>query len=347
MRHLRVYRMTDAVKWIRFTVRYKKESMPPKRERHASDARIYESLALLLQEFQQHELKFRTSNGNYKYFICRRCNLRVPIKSIVSGFRCTVFNQPCRTFTDQDASAATVPVPAPVQLCAVCQTSECMYACLPCMHKCACRTCASSMRQCPICRSEVKRWTQIFEAGIEGTAEDIVVQEETGGSVIFPVRLQEETGVFRAQINGVSISSDSELSDSSDSGEYILAARQTSQVEPSHDRPQRRQMPDDEWILRTTYCVEWSEAALVARCGNRLDAMLLLQSLEFMIRGSSSTLNRALARFVSMGFNQMPARVCLLKHDGEESAALDELLLGSAYVGVAGVHVESVGGFWH
>ncbi len=332
-------------------MRYIKKSMPPKK-RHASDARIYENQALLLLEFQEHDLKFRTSNGDYKYYICSRCTLRVPIKIIESGVRCSnsVLNQPCRTVADVSVpvtDVSAVPVPAPVQLCAVCLTSECMYACLPCMHKCVCKACALSLRQCPICRSPVANWKQIFEAGIQGTAEDIVVQEETGGSVIFPVRLQEETGVFRAQINGVSISSDSELSDSSDSGEYILAARQTSQVEPSHDRPQRRQMPDDEWILRTTYCVEWSEAALVARCGNRLDAMLLLQSLEFMIRGSSSTLNRALARFVSMGFNQMPARVCLLKHDGEESAALDELLLGSAYVGVAGVHVESVGGFWH
>jgi hypothetical protein len=325
--------MTDAVKWIRFTVRYKKESMPPKRERHASDARIYESQALLLQEFQQHELKFRTSNGNYKYFICRRCNLRVPIKSIVSGFRCTAFNQPCRTFSDQDASAAPVPVAAPVQLCAVCQTSECMYACLPCMHKCACRTCASSMRQCPICRSEVKRWTQIFEAGIEGTAEDIVVKEATIGPVKFPVRLPPPPP------------SDSELSDSSNSVEYL--PRQPSGVEPQYNRPQRHQMPDDEWVLDTTYCVQWSEAALVARCGNRPDAMLLLQSLESMIRGSSSALNRALARLVSMGFNQMPARVCLLLHDGEESAALDELLRGSAYVGVGGHHIESVGGFRH
>jgi hypothetical protein len=44
-----------------------------------------------------------------------------------------------------------------------------------------------------------------------------------------------------------------------------------------------------------------------------------------------------------MGFNEMPARVCLLMHDGEEGAALDELLVGSAYVGVNGDHVESVG----
>jgi hypothetical protein len=180
-------------------------------------------------------------------------------------------------------------------------------------------------------------WKQIFEAGVQGTAEDIAVQEETGGPVIFPARLQQETGVFRA------ISSESELSDSSDSVEYL--PQQPSGVEPSHDRPQRRQMHDDEWVLGTTYCVQWSEAALVARCGNRSDAMLLLQSLEWVLRGSSSALNRALARLVSMGFNELPARLCLLMHDGEEGAALDELLLGSAYVGVAGDHVESFGSF--
>ncbi len=327
-------------------MRYKNESMPPrKRERHASDARIYENQALLLLEFQEHDLKFRTSNGNYKYFICCRCNLRVPIKHIESGVRCriSVFNQPCRT----DVSAvpvtdvSAVPVPAPVQLCAVCLTSECIYACLPCMHKCACKTCASCLRECPICRSAVVNWKQIFEAGVQGTAEDIVVQEETGGPVRFPV--QQETGVFRAQRNEVSISSESELSDSSYSVEYL--PQQPSEVEPSHDRPQRRQMHDDEWVLGTTYCVQWSEAALVARCGNRSDAMLLLQSLEWVLRGTSSALNRALARLVSMGFNQLPARVCLLMHDGDEGAALDELLLGSAYVGVAGDHVESFGGF--
>jgi hypothetical protein len=328
--------MTDAVKWIRFTVRYKKESMPPKRERHVSDARIYESQALVLLEFQQHDLKFRTSNGKYKYFICKRCELRVPIKTIESGFRCTVVSQPCRTLTDASAAPVQIPapvqVPAPVQLCAVCQTSECMYACLPCFHKCACRSCASSMRQCPICRSEVVNWKQIFESGIEGTAEDIVAKEATIGPVRFPDRLPPPPP------------SDSELSDSSESVEY-LPRQPSGGVEPPHNRPQRDRMPDEDWhwVLDTTYCWEWSEAALVARCGNRPDAMLLLQSLEWKLRGTSSALNRALARLVSMGFNEMPARVCLLMHDGEEGAALDELLVGSAYVGVNGDHVESVG----
>ena len=98
--------------------------------------------------------------------------------------------------------------------------------------------------------------------------------------------------------------------------------------------------PNRVCLLRT-YCIQWSEAALVARGGNRVNAMVLLQSLEWSLRGQASALNRVLARLVDMGFNDMPARVCLLMNNGEEASALDDLLLNKVYVSVSGFLVHS------
>ena len=324
-------RMADEVKWTCFTVRYTHESMPPKkRERQASDARIYESQALLLLEFQEHDLKFRTSNGDYKYFICSRCTLRVSIKNIQSGVRCSnsVLNQPC---------ASAIPVPAPVvtvQLCAVCLTAECMYACSPCMHKCVCKTCASSLRQCPICRSAVVNWKQIFEAGIEGNAEDIVVQEETGGPVVLPP-------VQQVRVDIDPSSSDDADVDSSSSVEYVPQHRELtdSLSPPPSPRPHRQQqVTDSEWILRTTYCRRWSEAALIARGGNRGDAVSLLQSFHWTLR--TCAFDRILSEVVDMGFNELPARVCLLSNNGDKVLAVEELLRSGVYVVVNGIVYE-------
>lgn len=322
--------------------------MPPKK-REKSDRKAFATKALMLSEFSEHNLKFRTCTGKYTYFVCSRCHLRVPATCIDDVFECSVslFNKPC-----QNATLASFT--APLQLCAVCQTSECVYVCLPCMHKCTCAHCAKMCKECPICRQTASSWKKVFDAGVVGTADDLASNDdqETTPAIVVPVShvsLTHPVGGGGLAIAGGQRLRDefllSESSDfSSDSVEYLPPLRQPSGVETSHDRPQRHQMPDDEWVLGTTYCVQWSEAALVARCGNRLDAMVLLQSLEWKLRGLSSQLNRSLARLVDMGFNAMPARVCLLMHDGEEGNALDELLTGHAYVGVAGDHVESVGG---
>lgn len=226
---------------------------------------------------------------------------------------------------------------------------------MPCMHKCTCLKCAQMCSKCPICRQLAVSWKKVFEAGVVGTADDLAVGDDIQDLAVGDDRQASATSPTFALQEGQRHRDEFSLSDSSDSDgdsgnsvEYLphpLHQQSGDELQHEHHRPPRQQMFDDEWILYTTYCVQWSEAALVARCGNRLEAKTLLQSMEWKLRGVSSTLNRALARFVSMGFNEMPARVCLLMHNGEEVAALDELLLGRAYVGVAGVHVESVGGF--
>ncbi len=120
--------------------------------KHArSETTTFLNQELMKLQFQEHDLKFRTSNGQYKYFRCSKCNLRVGMKcsSTDSCVSCrnSQLNQPCCTAevvpvvdTTTVAGIATVAV---VQLCVACRNSECMYACAPCMHKSACRSCAS------------------------------------------------------------------------------------------------------------------------------------------------------------------------------------------------------------
>ncbi len=175
-------------------------------------------------------------------------------------------------------------------------------------------------------------WKKVFEAGIQGTAEDIVVQEEVVGPVL-PVHIQVAP---RHEFTITSSDSDGSSSDV----EYINppSSQQPGVVEPQHEAHRllrHRRLSDEDWILDTTYCIQWSQAALVARGGNRVNAMVLLQSLEWSLRGQASALNRVLARLVDMGFNDMPARVCLLMNNGEEASALDDLLLNKVYVSVS------------
>jgi len=187
-------------------------------------------------------------------------------------------------------------------------------------------------------------WKQIFEAGIQGTVEDIVVQEEVVGPVV-PVHIQvaprDEFAITSSDSDGSS--SDVEYFNPPFVHTSASPLQQPDGVQPPQQphRLQRRQLSDEDWILGTTYCIQWSEAALVAHGGNRLNAMVLLQSLEWSLRGRTSALNQALARLGDMGFNNMPARVCLLMHHGDEVSALDELLLNRVYISVAGFHVQS------
>jgi hypothetical protein len=283
-------------------------------------------------QFQEHDLKFRTSNGQYKYFICSKCNLRVGAKysSTDSCVSCrnSQLNQPCRTAevvpvvdTTTAAGIATVAV---VQLCAVCRTSECMYACVPCMHKCACRSCASHLRSCPICRQSVNHWKQIFESGIQGSAEDIVAKEELIGPVQFPVAPARARDVF-------AVTSDSSSSDSEDV-EYLEPSIIRSQQYPLQRviRVQRPQPSDHEWATsdtRRVYPESWCLAALAANGGDRVTAFDLLQSNALLLR--FRPFDYSCKKFIEMGFQERHAQICLLLNNGNESQALEELLRGN------------------
>lgn len=297
-------------------------------KKHArSETTTFLSQELMKLQFQEHDLKFRTSNGQYRYFTCSRCKLRVGMKcsSIDSCVSChnSKLNQPCRTAEVVPVIAvATVAV---VQLCAVCRTSECMYACVPCMHKCACKTCACALRSCPICRSEVNHWKQIFDSGIQGSAEDIVAKEEIVGPVPFPPRASAHTTrVF-------TLTSDSSPSDNEDV-EYFEPSILRSQQYPLHRviRVQRPQPSDHEWATsdtRRVYPESWCLAALAANGGDRATAFDLLQSNALILRFRA--FDYSCKKFIEMGFQERHAQICLLLNSGQESQALEELLRGN------------------
>jgi hypothetical protein len=139
----------------------------------------------------------------------------------------------------------------------------------------------------------------------------------------------------------VDIDTSSSDVDSPSSVEYVPQHRELTDSfsPPSSPRPHRQQqVTDSEWILRTTYCRRWSEAALIARSGNRSDAISLLESFHWKLR--TCAFDRILSEVVDMGFNELPARVCLLSNNGEKVYALEELLRSGVYVGVDGIVYE-------
>jgi hypothetical protein len=310
--------------------------------KHArSERTTFLNQELMKLQFHEHDLKFRTSNGQFKYFVCSRCNLRVGIKcsSTDSCVSCrnSTLNQPCRTAEVVPVVATTtaevVPVVATttvaavavVQLCAVCRTSECIYACVPCMHKCACKSCASALRICPICRGQVNHWKQIFESGIPGSAEDIVEKEEIIGPVPFPPRASAHTTEPRDEYQLTSDSSSSDV-------EYFEPVILRYQQLPLHRviRVQRPQPSDHEWATsdaRRVYPESWCLAALAANGGDRATAFDLLQSNALLLRFRA--FDHSCKTFIEMGFQERHAQICLLLNSGQESQALEELLRGN------------------
>ena len=300
------------------------------RKRQQSDATTFPNQELMKLSFQEHDLKFRTSNGPYKYFTCSRCKLKVGMKCNDSTVSCRTskLNQPCHTAEVAPVVATTtVATVAVVQLCAVCFTSECIYACVPCMHKCACKSCASSLRCCPICRSEVNHWKQIFEAGIQGSAADIVAKEDIVGPVPFAAPASALLTRSRPLRDEFDLTSDS-LTSNDEDVEYL---------EPSQQSPVRRvirvqrpQLSDQGWAASSTrriYPESWCLAALAANGGDRVTALDLLQSNALLLRFSA--FDSSCKKFIEMGFQERHAQICLLMNLGQESQALEELLRGN------------------
>merc|ERR1711948_235185 len=50
------------------------------------------------------------------------------------------------------------------QACIVCSELEKTMVFLPCRHLCTCETCASQLRQCPICRAEIESKVHAFRS---------------------------------------------------------------------------------------------------------------------------------------------------------------------------------------
>ena len=50
--------------------------------------------------------------------------------------------------------------------CTVCLAADGVMAAVPCGHRCACKTCSATLAQlhqpCPLCRSSVTTWIQVF-----------------------------------------------------------------------------------------------------------------------------------------------------------------------------------------
>jgi hypothetical protein len=303
-------------------------SMPPKK-RHKEDKRVFETKELLLLEFSLHDLKYRTCSGKHKqhtYYRCSRCPLRVATKRVDLGIECSMSE--CKSLC------------LSVSLCAVCQASECVYVSLPCMHRCTCAGCACKCKICPICRIKVSSWKKVFEAGIAGTAEDLDASVPAGPMPAVVLPIVAAVPQVRVDIDPSS-SDDADVFDSSSSVEYNPQHRERtdSLPPPTTPRPHRQQqVMDSEWILRTTFCRRWSEAALIARCGNRSHALSLLESFHWKLR--TCAFDRILIEIIDMGFNEMPARVCLLSNNGEKVHALEELLRSGVYVGVNGIVYE-------
>jgi len=301
--------------------------MPPRKSQKL-EKRIFADKSLLLLEFIEHDLKFRTCAGKYAYYICSKCTLRVPTKCVDDGIECSIdlLGRKCEKPVVESTS------PCPLQLCAICLTSECVYVCLPCMHKCACGNCAKKCRHCPICRELATSWKRIFDADIAGTADDLAdhVDEESAPAVLLPITSGASVVHSHRYTHDVFALSGS--SDSDSSVEYVAPPQNQHGPPQNSFRPHRQPATESEWILRTSYATLWSEAALVLRCNNRSDALILLQSMDWKLR--TNALERPLARLIEMGFNELQARVCLLMHDGEENSALDELLLRRSFVAV-------------
>ena len=66
-------------------------------------------------------------------------------------------------------SALTPPLSAPradtaatSEACAVCMDGPMSHAATPCGHMCVCKTCAVELAACPICRTKVTSWLQVF-----------------------------------------------------------------------------------------------------------------------------------------------------------------------------------------
>jgi hypothetical protein len=278
----------------------------------------------MLDEFPEHDLRFRSSvKQHYKYFHCSRCKLRVAMKTVDSGVACrsSLLNRPCHTagvaLDDISASAAK-----PVQLCAVCQSSECMYACIPCMRKCACKVCASALRVCPICRVAVNHWKQIFESGIQGSAADIEARDEITGPVPFPPPARERRVRDEFDLSDDSLSSDA------DDVEYIEPDPPVVTGSVRIIRVQRPPVSDEDWARSDAdFPSSWCLAALKAKRGNRATAYELLQSAGLCLRFRIyDTLRR---KFMDMGFTERDSQICLLLNNGHYPSALDELIDGN------------------
>lgn len=281
----------------------------------------------MLDEFQEHDLRFRSSVGqHYKYFHCSRCKLSVGMKTIDSGVACrsSLLNRPCHTAAGVAPDESSATDAKSVQLCAVCFTSECIYACTPCMHKCACKACASVLRNCPICRVAVIHWKQIFESGIQGSAADIVARDETTGPVPFPPPVQAAARRIRDEFD---LTSDS-LSSDADDVEYIEPDPPAVTGSVRIIRVQRPPLSDEDWARSDAdFPSSWCFAALKAKRGNRADAYELLQSSGLCLRFRAYETSRQ--TFIEMGFTERDAQICLLLNNCHYSSALDELLDGN------------------
>lgn len=297
--------------------------LPQKRasKKKSSDKTEFGSKALLLAAFPDHDLKFRSSVGKYTYYVCSRCQLRVAAQCTGEGERLqcatSLFSKQCKFET---------------KLCSVCLQSECVYVCLPCMHKCTCASCAKQCRSCPICRQQVGSWKKVFDMGIAGPADDIAPHDvDVDPPTLMPASPVVNIPPSQHRDDAVVLSSSSEESD-----EYVPPPLHRDGPPLDGPRPQRQQLSDEQWVGNQIYSALWSDAALSAHSGDRGLALLLMQSLDWKLR--TGALYLPVTRLVEMGFEEFPVRVCLLMHDGGESSALEELLEGGVYADVSGRH---------
>ena len=290
--------------------------LPTKRKytTKASDKKTFADKAELLAEFQEHDLKLRSSAGKYTYYNCSRCQLRVGVMMAEDGIKCpvSVINVKCQLTATLQSETLEAKISEAKKLCSVCLQAECIYVCLPCMHKCTCAECAKQCKACPICRETATSWNTVFDAGVEGTVDDITNHVVNAS---YPATLLPASSDFR--------------SDSSDS-DYLP-------LRHHHAEPVQSEV---EWIANQVYPPPWSIAALAARAGDRRLALLLLQSMDWKIR--AGTLIRPMLNLLEMGFEEIPVRVCLLTHDGEERLALEVLLQGCCHVDEHGHFIETV-----
>ena len=104
--------------------------LPTKRKytTKASDKKTFADRAELLAEFQEHDLKFRSSVGKYTYYICSRCQLRVGAQCVEDGIKCAVslIKVKCQTATTATLQSETLEakISEAKKLCSVCLLYE-------------------------------------------------------------------------------------------------------------------------------------------------------------------------------------------------------------------------------
>jgi len=47
--------------------------------------------------------------------------------------------------------------------CIVCYDDDRKYACIPCGHKCLCKSCIPSIGNCPVCNCQITSFQEIFD----------------------------------------------------------------------------------------------------------------------------------------------------------------------------------------